>query len=139
MALLAREAKLAADAAFKAAEFERAMRLYSVAMGCNPHQADEAALLGNRSLAHLRMGEPDAALSDALAATISAPAWAKGWGRKAMALKALGDHAAALAAAEHALELSPEDRAFRAMRDEIALLRAATPAAAEPPPKGVLI
>ena len=41
-----------------------------------------------------------------------------------MALKAW-DHAAALAAAEHALELSPEDGAFRAMRDEIALLRAA--------------
>ena len=56
-----------------------------------------------------------------------------------MALKALGDHAAALAAAEHALELSPEDRAFRAMRDEIQQLLAATPAAAEPPPKGVLI
>jgi len=140
VALLSREAKLAADAAFKAGEFERAMRLYSVAMGCNPNQGEEgAALLGNRSLAHLRMGQPDAALSDALAATISAPAWAKGWGRKAMALKALGDHAAALAAAEHALELAPEDRAFRAMRDEIALLRAATPAAAEPPPKGVLI
>ena len=141
MAVLSREAKVAADAAFKAAEFERAMRLYSVAMGCNPHKAEEAALLGNRSLAQLRMGEPDAALSDALAATISAPDWPKGWARKAMALKALGDHAAALAAAEHALELSPEDKAFRAMRDEISQLLAATPAAAAaaPPPKGVLI
>ena len=139
MAVLSREAKVAADAAFKAAEYERAMRLYSVAMGCNPHKGEEAALLGNRSLAQLRMGEPDAALSDALAATISAPGWPKGWARKAMALKALGDHAAALAAAEHALELSPEDKAFRAMRDEISQLLTAVPATTNPPPKGVLI
>ena len=139
MAVLSREAKLAADAAFKAAEHERAMRLYSVAMGCNPHKGEEAALLGNRSLAQLRMGQPDAALSDALAATISAPDWPKGWARKAMALKALGDHAAALAAAEHALELSPEDKAFRAMRDELSQLLAATPSTIAPPPMGVLI
>ena len=140
MAVLSREAKAAADAAFKATQYERAMRLYSVAMGCNPHKAEHAALLGNRSLAQLRMGEPDAALSDALAATISAPDWPKGWARKAMALKALEDHAEALAAAEQALELAPEDKAFRIMRDEIAQLLAATPAAAAaPPPKGVLI
>lgn len=133
MPLLAKAAKAEAAKAFQKADYARAKRLYSVALSSFPDKAEHPALLGNRSLCHLRLNESAAALSDALAATIAAPQWAKGWGRKAAALQAQRDYAGAMAAVETALELAPGDKAFEAMRAEMVALLAAAPAEAAPP------
>ena len=123
MPLLSRAAKADADAAYKKCRYARAVKLYSAALSSFPPKgkegSGEAVLLANRSLCHLRLGEAATALSDAIAATIGAPNWAKGHARKAMAMQALGDHAAALEAIEQALRLTPDDAAFAKIKEGI--------------------
>jgi len=61
------------------------------------------------------------------------PSEPSGWFHKARSLQMLGDYAAALAAAEHALELAPKNSVYRANCDEIRYLLATTPPNASKP------
>lgn len=68
-------------------------------------QPNSFTLLGNRSLAALKLPTPDyaAALADAEAAVALAPTWAKGHVRRGEALEGLGRTADAVGAFEEAV------------------------------------
>lgn len=83
--------------------------LYSKAI---EHDPKSFAVLGNRSMNRLNMGQFDEALEDAEAAIAVNETWAKGYFRKAQALGALDRFEDALKAIQRAIELAPEDKAL---------------------------
>jgi alpha-beta hydrolase superfamily lysophospholipase/tetratricopeptide (TPR) repeat protein len=76
------------------------------------------ALLGNRSLARLKMKEKESALMDAELAIELDPAWLRGYQRKAAALKALDRMDDARLCVVDGLRLAPTSAALLAMEAE---------------------
>ena len=92
---LAKKLRDAGGAAFRAAEYERAISLYTEALqAAETLAADDgplrAGLLCNRALCYLKLNEADAALVDARAATVQHADGPKGHYRLAQALRDLG-------------------------------------------------
>jgi DnaJ homolog subfamily C member 8 len=86
-------AKAAGDAAFRASDYATAIEHYTTALSLDP---ENATLLSNRSAAYLRHGHKSLALHDAQACCKIGTMGAKGRGRLAAALQALGRYQAAL-------------------------------------------
>ena len=104
------ELKSRGNAAFKARRPEEALLLYSRAL---EHDANNHAVLGNRSAVNEMLGRGEDALSDAEAAIASKPDWAKGFFRKANALRILKRHRESTAAFRAALELEPSSKMLK--------------------------
>lgn len=103
--------KAAGDAAARAGEWSDAAEAYSAALACLPSSSGDphlhGALLANRCLAWLQLGEAAAALSDARLAVRIRPRWGKAHLRLGQALQASSQAAAAVAALQRAAELDP--------------------------------
>ncbi|PRW57681.1 alpha subunit [Chlorella sorokiniana] len=103
--------KAAGDAAARAGKWDAAAQAYSAALACLSDCGDDphlhGALLGNRCLARLQLGEAAAALADARLAVRIRPRWGKAHLRLGQALQACGEAAAAAAAFQRAAELDP--------------------------------
>ncbi|KAK1642063.1 hypothetical protein QYE76_059868 [Lolium multiflorum] len=99
-----RELRSLAANSMKKNDYYTAAMLYSLAMGCDPH---DATLLSNRSLCCLRMGDGHAALQDALACREMRPNWPKGCYRHGAALMLLKDYGSACDAFLDAVKLDP--------------------------------
>ncbi len=104
--------KAAGDAAAKAGDWRAAADAYSAALACLLSSGGDpqlhGALLTNRCLAQLRLGEAAAALGDARQAIRVRPRWGKAHLRLGQALQACDDAAAAAEAFQRAAELDPE-------------------------------
>lgn len=92
---------------FKEGKFEDALRHYSNAI---QHAKDNHVLRSNRSACFSQLGRHLDALSDAEEAIRLAPAWPKGYSRKAAAHFFLKNYDEAHAAYSKALELAPNDQ-----------------------------
>ena len=104
------DCKARGDAAAKAGNWSAAAEAYSAALAGLSGDGDpqvQGALLANRCLARLRLGEGAAALADARRAAALRPRWGKAHLRLGQALQACGDAAAAAAAFQRAAELYP--------------------------------
>lgn len=103
--------KAAGDAAARAGDWSAAAEAYSAALACLSSSSDDAhlhgALLANRCLAWLQLGEAAAALADARLAVRVRPRWGKAHLRMGQALQASSQAAAAAAAFQRAAELDP--------------------------------
>ena len=99
--------KAAGDDAFRHKNFRTAYESYGEALALAP---DDHVLLGNRSLAYLRVGRLTAALADAERAAALAPAWPKAAYRRGCCLRALERFDDAVAAFALAAELDPGSR-----------------------------
>lgn len=97
----AEAAKSTANDLFKSGKYDEALEAYTQAIELAP---ESFTLLGNRSLTHLKLPEPNpaAALEDAQKAVELAPTWGKGWVRVGEALSALGQDKEAVEAFEKA-------------------------------------
>ncbi|KAG6750653.1 hypothetical protein POTOM_045161 [Populus tomentosa] len=82
----AAEAKSRGDDAFKRNEYLTAVNDYAQAIDLDP---TNAAVLSNRSLCWIRLGQPDQALADAKACRELKPDWPKAWYREGAALRLL--------------------------------------------------
>ena len=111
---LAERTKQAGSAAFKLGDYEQAVSLYTEALQAAETLGTDGELTSslqcNRSLAYLRLGEPDAALADADAARRTSPELAKAHYRAAQALVALGRNADARAALATVLKHSKDGK-----------------------------
>mmetsp|Transcript_16734 Transcript_16734/g.32542 ORF Transcript_16734/g.32542 Transcript_16734/m.32542 type:complete len:666 (-) Transcript_16734:150-2147(-) len=92
---------------FLAGEFEKAIGFYSQGLLANPR---DALLYGNRSVCHLKIGQAQNALCDALAAVRLNPTWGKAYLREAQSLMALGRFEEAQAPLQSAVELASSER-----------------------------
>jgi len=103
--------RLEGNAAFSAGQLQRAVELYSRALGlCN----DDVALYSNRSLCHLKLGHLRRARTDAEEALKLDPTASKVWARLGDTFTARSWHQAALLAFRQGLALQPRDPAFKA-------------------------
>ena len=116
---LARELKRRGDKATGRGELRLACDLYTACLDTGFPRDEKHLVYANRSMCYLKRGEPGAALNDAMAATIDAKEWPKGWARLAQAHRALGELTPALEAIEEALRLAPDDAGFVAVRQEL--------------------
>ena len=116
---LARDLKRRGDKATGRGELRLACDLYTACLDTGFPRDEKHLVYANRSMCYLKRGEPGAALNDAMAATIDAKEWPKGWARLAQAHRALGELTPALEAIEEALRLSPDDAGFAAVREEL--------------------
>ncbi|CAK7340995.1 unnamed protein product [Dovyalis caffra] len=82
----AAEAKSRGDDAFKRKEYLTAVNDYTQAIDLDP---TNAAVLSNRSLCWMRLGQPDQALADGKACRELKPDWPKAWYREGAALRLL--------------------------------------------------
>jgi len=98
------EAKKQATAAFKAHDFDTALRLCNLAVELEP---EEATHLSNRSLAHLRRGSFTEAQADAAAAVALKPTWGRAHYRLGAAHQALENWPSAVRSFAAALDLDP--------------------------------
>ena len=73
---------------FGAGKFSESEEAYTAAIALDP---DEEALFSNRAAARLKLGRPQDALADAEECLRIAPAFMKGYHRKALAQTAMGD------------------------------------------------
>ena len=102
--------KAAANEAFKRGDHKLAIKKYGFALK-HAERAEEgqprpdtmqtnrtATVLANRCMAHMALGDTDAALTDATAATKAAPGWPKAYFRLGNVLMAKGAHVKAYAA-----------------------------------------
>lgn len=121
-----------ADDALKAGRFGAAADLYDFALEVAPN---DAVLLSNLSVAHLRHGDALSALDAADRAVSANRKWAKARGRKIAALHALKRYDEAVDAAEDALKDFPTDEggALRDARDRAAARIEDDDAVAGPP------
>jgi len=88
---LAERVKDAGSIAFKAGQYERAISLYTEALPPTDSVPElKVNLLANRALCYLKLGEPEAALADGIAAVRCLPDFGKGYYRMAQALVELG-------------------------------------------------
>ena len=103
--------KAAGDAAAKNGDWRAAAEAYSAALAYLPGSGSDpqfhGALLANRCLARLQLGEAAAALADARQAVRVRPRWGKAHLRLGQALQACDDADAAVAAFHRAAELDP--------------------------------
>lgn len=89
-------------------------------IGLHPLQRDLAlALLGNRSLARLRLREATLSLADAETALILDPKWVRGYQRKANALRALRLLPEALECVRYGLAVAPTSNTLANMEMEL--------------------
>ncbi|XP_059144707.1 tetratricopeptide repeat protein 28-like [Physella acuta] len=86
---------LESSEAVKAGNFRRAIQLYTDAIELDP---ENHILYTNRSAAHLKNGQVDKSLEDAIKARTICPKWGKAYLREGVALQELGRHGDALAA-----------------------------------------
>ncbi|XP_064163100.1 tetratricopeptide repeat protein 28 [Anguilla rostrata] len=86
-------------------DFHSAVRLYSEALLADPQNC---ILYSNRSAAHLKLGQHQVALDDAIKARLLNPKWPKAYFRQGVALQYLGRHADALAAFASGLAQDPK-------------------------------
>ena len=84
----AAELKAKGNQLFGNGKFAESETVYTEAIALDP---SEGALYSNRAAARLKMGNPEDALADAEACLKIAPAFMKGYHRKALALSAMGD------------------------------------------------
>nr|XP_051228788.1 uncharacterized protein LOC127346537 [Lolium perenne] len=116
-----RELRSLAANSMKKNDYYTAAMLYSLAMGCDPH---DATLLSNRSLCCLRMGDGHAALQDALACREMRPNWPKGCYRQGAALMLLKDYGSACDAFLDAVKLDPPNPDIEAaLREALSSLK----------------
>ncbi|XP_012934698.1 tetratricopeptide repeat protein 28 [Aplysia californica] len=81
--------------AFKAGDFKRAVQLYTEALTLDP---ENHILLTNRAAAHLKLGQLEQSVADAVRARTICPKWGKAYLREGVALHELGRHGDSLAA-----------------------------------------
>ncbi|XP_076139979.1 tetratricopeptide repeat protein 28-like [Alosa pseudoharengus] len=86
-------------------DFQSAVRLYGDALRADPQNC---ILYSNRSAAHLKLGDYQTALDDAIKARLLNPKWPKAYFRQGVALQYLGRHADALAAFASGLAQDPK-------------------------------
>jgi tetratricopeptide (TPR) repeat protein len=107
---LAERTKQAGSAAFKLGKLDQAIALYTEALQSAATLTTDgelkSSLLCNRSLCYLKMGEAEAALSDAVAAQKALPVQPKAHYRAAQALQTLGRNGEARDALAAVLRLS---------------------------------
>uniref|UniRef100_A0A671NHD0 Tetratricopeptide repeat protein 28 n=1 Tax=Sinocyclocheilus anshuiensis TaxID=1608454 RepID=A0A671NHD0_9TELE len=86
-------------------DFQTAVKLYGEALHADPQNC---ILYSNRSAAHLKLGQYQTALDDAVKARLLNPKWPKAYFRQGVALQYLGRHADALAAFASGLAQDPK-------------------------------
>uniref|UniRef100_A0A8C1LVR8 Tetratricopeptide repeat protein 28 n=1 Tax=Cyprinus carpio TaxID=7962 RepID=A0A8C1LVR8_CYPCA len=86
-------------------DFQTAVKLYGEALRADPQNC---ILYSNRSAAHLKLGQYQTALDDAVKARLLNPKWPKAYFRQGVALQYLGRHADALAAFASGLAQDPK-------------------------------
>ncbi|KRZ29479.1 Serine/threonine-protein phosphatase 5, partial [Trichinella pseudospiralis] len=96
-----------ANECFKNEQYERAIELYSDALKYTP---SDPQLLGNRSLANLRIELYGSALADATSAIEIDKGYVKGYYRRAQANMALGKFKLALMDYEAVVKVRPQDK-----------------------------
>ncbi|KAA8916894.1 hypothetical protein TRICI_001013 [Trichomonascus ciferrii] len=99
--------KAEGNAAFAAKDFEKAVDLFTQAIGAS--ETPNHVLYSNRSGAHASLKNFSEALKDAEECTKINPTWAKGFSRKGAAYHGLGDLVAAKDAYDEALKLDPNN------------------------------
>jgi tetratricopeptide (TPR) repeat protein len=97
------------NGAYLAGQAQKAVDLYTAAIDCLDDIGAPAQLYGNRSAAHMSLGQYCEALSDANNAIGKNPLWVKGYHRAACAHKALNQHMEVYGAYACALRLEPEN------------------------------
>jgi len=97
------EAKAEGDAAFKAGDFDGAVKHYTEAIEAVPNEV----LYSNRSGAYAKLSNYKNALLDANKCIDLKPAWAKGHSRRGAAYQGLRSFRAALSAYEEGLKIDP--------------------------------
>lgn len=113
----AAEWKAEGNARFAAREYVEAAAAYSRAIALEP---EDAIFHSNRCACHLKLGQLDAALADALRLRELRPAWAKSHFREGSVLAAMGRHADAARALCEALQLEQSAEAEALLRGEMA-------------------
>lgn len=101
------EAKARGEDAFKRKNYLMAVDAYTQAIDLDP---SNAALLSNRSLSWLRLGQPEQALADAKACRALNPEWAKACYREGAALRLLQRFDDAANAFYEGVQLAPENK-----------------------------
>ncbi|XP_052314176.1 tetratricopeptide repeat protein 28-like isoform X1 [Oncorhynchus keta] len=99
------EAVRCSNQACQRGQYSQAVQLYGKALSADPQNC---ILYSNRSAAHLRLGQYQTALDDALKARLLNPKWPKAYFRQGVALQYLGRHADALAAFASGLAQDPK-------------------------------
>ena len=106
-AKLAEEKKAAGNAAVGQKNFEEAVRLYSEAITLCPRGPLSHIYYGNRAAAYCHMNSYELAAADCEAALALNPSYVKAFSRLGLARFFLGQHTAAVAAYQRAVELEP--------------------------------
>ncbi|KAF9605978.1 hypothetical protein IFM89_021304 [Coptis chinensis] len=101
------EAKARGEDAFRRKDYRMAVDAYTQAFDLDP---SNAALLSNRSLCWVRLGQADHALADAKACRALKPEWAKGCYREGAALRLLQRFEEAANAFYEGVQLDPENK-----------------------------
>ncbi|XP_065022529.1 uncharacterized protein LOC135586839 isoform X2 [Musa acuminata AAA Group] len=101
------EAKSRGDDAFRKKDYQMAVDAYTQAIDLDPN---EAALLSNRSLCWIRLGQGEQALADARACRALRPDWAKACYREGAALRLLQSFDEAASAFYEGVKLDPENK-----------------------------
>lgn len=106
------------NAALSMGQYEEAVKYYSAAITLDPRNH---VLYSNRSAAHAKAENFNAALEDANQTIALNPTWSKGYSRKGSALAFLGQHDEAIATYEKGLELEPGNAQLAAGLQEVKL------------------
>ncbi|GBG90485.1 hypothetical protein CBR_g50831 [Chara braunii] len=101
------EAKARGDIAFKKADYMSAIDAYTQSLDLIDYNA---AVLSNRSLCWIRVGQAERALEDAQAARAARPDWPKACYREGAALRLLGRLDEACTAFYEGVQLDPENK-----------------------------
>lgn len=123
---LVEELKRRGNAAFQQKAFEEAEVLYSKAIDVNASNPlrNQHIFYANRSASRASMGKASQALEDAEACIALESEYAKGYFRKAQALKALKKYKDALAALQTAKALEPENKSLATLEKQLTDLAA---------------
>lgn len=108
----AQEAKAIGNEAFKAKNFEEAIKHFTVAI---EHDPTDHIFFSNRSACYASLKEYEKALTDGTECVRLKPDWAKGYARRGLAEFYLQRYEEALATYEKGLALSPEDENMKTM------------------------
>jgi stress-induced-phosphoprotein 1 len=110
----ATEAKARGNAAFTKGDFETAVTEFTAAIGFNPN---DHVFFSNRSGAYASLKQFDKALEDADACIQLKPDWAKGYGRKGLALSNLRQWEEAKAAYSKGVEIDGNAACAQGLKD----------------------
>ena len=102
--LSAVECKLKGNDCVKKKDYDTAVKWYTEAIDKDPTQH---VFYSNRSAAHLKNGNPEAALLDGIECIKTNPGWIKGYNRKGCALHALKRYEEAVATFKTGLKIEP--------------------------------